>query len=640
VTSRPAAPAETSRRIPPRACAALLLVFFAVYVGALWTPGLLDDADSTHAEAAREMAVTHDYVTLKVNGVRYLEKPPLPYWIAAASFRIFGENEFALRLPIAMYILLLSMLAANWAARAYSPRAGVFAGLMMLTAAGSFLFTRMFIPEALLALLLCASLYYFLSALEYRQPWRWYAMYACIALAVLAKGLIAPVFVFGAIFVYCLLTGEWRRWREFRIFGGVLLFLAIAAPWHIVAGLRNPNGPEGHGFFWFYFINEHVLRFLGKRLPKDYNKQPALVYWLGHFVWLFPWSLFLPATVKRLIQTWPMRKERAHTLDFAGRTTIMCSVFAAMVLLFFSLSTNQEYYTFPIYVPAFILMAALLDAESREAGAKVIQLSRDTFGRFSVQKDITAGFDKPSAKLPPAPSRWVTGGYAVFSVLGLAIAIALIIGLWTSRHLAFVPDISTVLAKRGVGEYTLSTSHMFDLTGPSFAALRMPALIAAITMLVGAPLAGWMRLSKRNQAAVWTLGISMTVFLFAAHLALARFGTLLSSKDIAEKLQQEVRPQDKVMIYGDQAYGSSLLFYLRRPIYLVNGRSTSMLFGSGFPDAPAIFLNDDDLRREWASPAHIYVFVPAERLEEAEKVLGAQKRLVIESGEKRVFGNH
>jgi 4-amino-4-deoxy-L-arabinose transferase-like glycosyltransferase len=110
---------------------ALAAVFIAVYFGSLFTPPLLDDADSTHAEAAREMFVTGDYVTLHVNGVRYLEKAPLPYWLVAISYHIFGVNEFATRLPMALSVLLLGILAVAWGHRAFGERAGLYAGLFV-----------------------------------------------------------------------------------------------------------------------------------------------------------------------------------------------------------------------------------------------------------------------------------------------------------------------------------------------------------------------------------------------------------------------------------------------------------------------------------------------------------------------------
>ncbi len=143
---------------------------------------------------------------------------------------------------------------------------------------------------------------------------------------------------------------------------------------------------------------------------------------------------------------------------------------------------------------------------------------------------------------------------------------------------------------------TLSTSHMLDLSYASFAALRLPAILAAIALLTAFPISFFLRFKRRHYAATWTLALGMAIFLVAAHVALGRFGPYLSSKDLATRIAAQEHPQDRVMIYGDQAFGSSLLFYLQSPIELVNGRTTSMWFGSTFPDAPKIYLTDSDLR--------------------------------------------
>src|SRR5579864_1735622 len=161
---------EEANRVPQRlrigSYWVLAAVFVAVYFGSMFSPALLDDADSTHAEAAREMFVSGDYVTLHVNGVRYLEKAPLPYWLVAFCYHIFGVNEFAARLPMALSVLLLGVLAVVWVHRALGERAGIYAGLFVYTSAGVFLFTRILIPDVLLSLLIAASLYFFLTGLE------------------------------------------------------------------------------------------------------------------------------------------------------------------------------------------------------------------------------------------------------------------------------------------------------------------------------------------------------------------------------------------------------------------------------------------------------------------------------------------
>ena len=225
-------------------------------------------------------ALSGDWVTLRVNNVRYLEKAPLPYWIAAASFRVFGCNTFAAHLPQALAVLLLMLLGYRWARESFGERAALYTGLGVLTSTGVFLFTRVLIPDVLLSLLLAACLYCFLKSLSSASSNLYpYAFWTSLALAVLTKGLVAIVFLAGTAIVYLALTSESRNWRRLKPFTGTLLFLVIAAPWHILAGLRNTGGMDGHGFFWFYFINEHVLRFLGRRIPRDYNKLPGYLYW-------------------------------------------------------------------------------------------------------------------------------------------------------------------------------------------------------------------------------------------------------------------------------------------------------------------------------------------------------------------------
>jgi 4-amino-4-deoxy-L-arabinose transferase-like glycosyltransferase len=600
------APPETSFALSPvRAWTLLLLVFAAVHLAALFAPPLLDDADATHAGAAQHMALSGDWVTLKVDGIRYLEKPPLPYWLAAADYHLFGFNVFATHLPLTLGVLGLAILAWVWGRRAYGERAAFYAALSILTSVGVFLFTRIFIPEVLLTLLLAFALYNFFIGLEDAKPARFYLTWAALACAMLAKGMVGPVFFLLAAVPYLLLTGQWRRWRRFRLPSGILLFLAIAAPWHILAGLRNPGAghPVGnipspghvHGFFYFYFINEQVLRFLGKRYPVDYNKLPFVLYWGLHLVWLFPWSIYLPAVFK---------KTRWEKRDFRGRTTLLLAIYAAVILLFFSFSTNQEYYTYPAYFPLLLLIAGGLASEE----------------------------DGP-------PSKWLSGAQLVLVVLGAGAAIALGCGLWSSRGLPSGSDIGALLAHRNVAGYTLSMSHFFDLTGPSFAALRLPAGLAAAGLLLG-PLVAWV-LRRRQHHFESTVSVAFTsaVFLIAAHIALVRFEPMLSSHAMADTINH-ISPRGTeatLIVYGDVANGSTLLFYTRRPALLVNGRLSSVLWGSNYPDAPRVQISDADLLALWGNGPRRFLFVPGDSRAHVARLLGQRAYLLQELSDKALY---
>jgi hypothetical protein len=462
-------------------------------------------------------------------------------------------------------------------------------------------------------------------------------MWTALALAVLTKGLVAIIFVLGATLLFLYWTNQLKFWRRLRPFTGCLLFLAVAAPWHILAGLRNTGGANGHGFFWFYFINEHVLRFLGRRIPRDYNKLPATLYWSLHLVWLFPWSLFAPAA---LIVAWRKRKSLlslapnnlssrpehdglivmrsgetrssfAEPATFKHQTILILLIFTALVLLFFSLSTNQEYYTFPVYLPLLMLLAASLT---------------------SIECN----------PLDPTLRRALTFTFAAYTTLGVAIAAALAYGLWSARHLPFVPDIGELLAHRNVGDYTLSMSHFFDLTGPSFAALRLPASLALIAFLTG-PIIAWLLYARRRfLPAILAIAATSTIFLVAAHIAFVRFNPMLSSVNFAQTIQTlertgQISPTNEVLIFGDQAFGSSIPFYLDRRVELVDGRTTSMLFGSTFPDAPPIFLTSADLVAQWGTGPRKVLFVPLEKRDDVDHLLGNRQIILQQTSGKALI---
>jgi 4-amino-4-deoxy-L-arabinose transferase-like glycosyltransferase len=671
------APAQPPARWPLSHIFLILGLWLVIFAAALFTPPLLDDADATHAQAAQAMLATGDWVTLHVDGIRYLEKPPLPYWITAISLRLFAPRAaaFAIHLPLALTILGLAFLGYAWSRRAFGQRTALYSAIFLLTSAGVFLFTRVFIPDALLSLFLAFALYALLRALAPPNPlspsaqdpgapfmrgfiahgWGsqnlWpYALWLTLALAVLTKGLVTLVFFFGTAFLFLLWTNQLHHWRRLRPIPGILLFLAVAAPWHILAGLRNTGGANGHGFFWFYFINEHVLRFLGRRIPRDYNKLPAVLYWSLHLVWLFPWSLFAPAAI---IYAWRNRSQLSSSTqinpsprpevrtqknlssrperdglivmrsvetrssspqapDFTHQTILILLIFSTLVLLFFSISTNQEYYTFPIYLPLLMLLAAAITA---------------------IQSD------------PPLDSRLSTLyslSFAALTTIGLAIAIALAYGLWSSRHLPFVPDIGDLLAHRGVGDYTLSMSHFFDLTGPSFAALRLPATLALLAFLIGPPTAWVLHTRRRFLPAILTIAGTSTIFLIAAHIAFVRFNPMLSSVNFAETIQTlersgSISPNTEVLIYGDQAFGSSIPFYLNRHVFLVDGRTTSMLFGSTFPDAPHLFLTSADLLAQWGTGPRKLLFVPLEQRDAVDRLLGPRQIVLQQTSGKALI---
>jgi 4-amino-4-deoxy-L-arabinose transferase-like glycosyltransferase len=284
----------------------VVVVLFAAAIflgGVVSPPALMDDVDAVQAQIARNMLQSGDWVIAHLDGVPYLEKSPLIYWLMAASFRILGAHDWVARIPVALAAVLLAWVTWRYGRWAFGVRAGFYAGLSLATCVGLFLFTRIQIPDVMLTLSVCTALWSFQRALEPEEPqprlWA-LALAASLGVGLLLKGLIAVVAPMGGAIVYLSVTRQlWSPgvWKRLHVFTGALVILAIAAPWHVLATLRMPpyfdltmhSGPgEYHGFFWFYFINEHILRFLNLRYPRDYNTVPRLAFWLLHLLWLLP----------------------------------------------------------------------------------------------------------------------------------------------------------------------------------------------------------------------------------------------------------------------------------------------------------------------------------------------------------------
>ncbi|MGH9703993.1 MAG: ArnT family glycosyltransferase, partial [Candidatus Acidiferrales bacterium] len=341
---------------------AIVLVTAAIiYLGCIISPpSLMDDVDSVQAQIARNMLESKDWVTARLDGIAYLEKAPVVYWLIAGSYEIFGVHDWAARLPIALSAIALCWLTFRIGVWAFGRMAGLYAGLCLATCVGLFLFTRILIPDVMLTLAGALAMWSLLRTLEEDEPhprlWA-LALAASLGAGFMLKSLVGVVLPAGAAILYLLATRQFfkaRTWRRLHPFSGLAMILMIAAPWHILATLRNPpyfaftlrSGPgEYHGFLWFYFINEQLLRFLNMRYPRDYNTVPRIYFWLLHLLWLFPWSVYLPAAARLSYSP----------VDRAGRMRLLAVCWIGFLLLFFTFSTTQEYYSMPCY-PALALL--------------------------------------------------------------------------------------------------------------------------------------------------------------------------------------------------------------------------------------------------------------------------------------------
>jgi 4-amino-4-deoxy-L-arabinose transferase-like glycosyltransferase len=569
---------------------AIIVVFWLIiYVPALFTPALLDDADSIHAEAAREMITRHDWTTLYIDGLRYLEKAPLMYWGMAASYKIFGTvTEWTARLPLTLGVLAALLATYAFGKRHFSERTGFWSSIVLATAVGGYVFTRILIPDLLVGLWLLIGFDFFLRGVEQDKPSVASAagFAAAAALNVLTKGFIGIVFPVGIIVFYLFLTHNLKHLLKMRWLIMIAVLLVIAAPWHIMASLANPPQGRARGFFWWYFINEHVLRYLGKRVPKDYDTVPLAVFWGLMVLWLLPWCAFI---VQALARVPHKLREFAAGLDRRGRALLLCTIWMGLILFFFSFSTRQEYYTIPA-LPAMALI---------------------------VGDWLVAECDSPEHS---SLRKWGIVGSACLAAAGLIAAIGAAYILHLSESVPAGTDLYDLL-KKNPNDYAMSLGHVLDLTPRAIGLFRFPMALFAGSFCIGTLANLWLRWKHRSGAGNWALAIMMIPVLFTVHTGFIDFAPILSSKVLAQAIERQWQPGDVIVVNGPYEEASTLNFYTHQLIHIINNREHGNVYnGALYPDAPPIFETDDSFRQLWAGSQRIFVWTEEDKASTVEKL--------------------
>jgi hypothetical protein len=330
-------------------------------------------------------------------------------------------------------------------------------------------------------------------------------------------------------------------------------------------------------------MNEHVLRFLNLRYPRDYNTVPRPAFWGLHLLWLFPWSVYFPAVVRLGFRP----------ADRAGQTRLLALCWAGFLLVFFTFSTTQEYYSMPIY-PAL----ALLLGSAMAAG------------------DL-----------------WTRWGTRVLGVITGLCALCIGVLLYLVHGTPAPGDISQALQQHPEA-YTLSLGHMGDLTIQSFAYLRTPLLLAGLAFLAGA-VACWV---LRGQRVYIAIALMMVLFIHAARLALVVFDPYLSSRPLAEALLRA--PSGKLIINGEYYAFSSVFFYTGQTALLWNGRVNNLEYGSYAPGSPSVFVDDRQFQSLWNSNERYFVLSDGGGIQHLlDSVDHRTLFLVKESGGKTLYSN-
>jgi hypothetical protein len=333
----------------------LVALIAPLFVWRLNHPGF-SDTEGMFAEPAREMVVSGDWITPRMNGEPFLTKPPLMYWLPATVFAVVGPTEYARLWSV---LAALATVAATGALgrELFGEAAGFAAATVLATTAGFFVEARMLRTDMLLVLTVTLTLYWYLRLRRGAGTAIIAAFWTMLGIGTLDKGLV-PLVLTGAIIVFVeIATGELRpdtlraRLRVLSAPLGILFMAGIVAPWHLLAGAKNP------GFLWDYVVNQHLLFFFDKKLPRDSIPDSLGFFWASFFARGLPWSLFLPGAV---VHVW----FGARTARHEEATQLLPAIWLATVLAFFSLAVSRlEHYSLPA-LPAMALLVGSLLADA------------------------------------------------------------------------------------------------------------------------------------------------------------------------------------------------------------------------------------------------------------------------------------
>lgn len=575
---------DVSRTKLDKACArtavrdGVLLV--AIGVPLLFTGlglSFLDPDEGLYGDIAREMLARRDWVLPRFNGLPYLEKPPLYFWLSAAALWAGAAPEWALRCWSAASALGTALLARAIAGRLYGRRAGLLAGLAFITTAGSALYVRKASTDFVFVFCLALALWGFVRDAQSREasPARFLLLYVGAALAVLAKGLIGAVFpalIVGA----SLLWARELTVRDLNVGRGAAVFAAVTVPWHVLVAWRDPT------FFWFYLVDNQVLRFLNLRaFLEDDVPVSAIGFLAATFVWFFPWSVFVLARPGRPEAPSPWRA--------------VPLIWAVVVIGFFALSRSRlEYYALPAF-PALAVMVGGAWASGRDVG------------------------------------RWLAAGLAGCAAVGAA-------ALWAGARLT-ADQVLSGLAALNV-YYRILRAQGEALPFDSVSAFGLLLQLLGATLVVGWILAAacWWR-GRRHGAFAALVGVGVAIGALVVHL-LYVVEPHHSVKAVAGAIAARARADDVVVHEGSLEYSAALPLYTARRIVVVDGARGDLEFASRLPEARGYFVDATAMAAIWDGTRRVFLVTqrpPAHSV--ADRLPAGSVRLIGRFGSRWLYSN-
>jgi 4-amino-4-deoxy-L-arabinose transferase-like glycosyltransferase len=472
-----ATPGAASR--PRHAVSALVVVILLAWFASLELRGLFIPDEGRYAEIPREMLETGDWVTPRLNGLKYFEKPPLQYWLTAVSYAVFGEDEWTARLPSTLVGFLAVLMTAFTARRLWGPPAVLTTAVVLASSWAYYLSGQYLTLDIMLSGFLTFALCGFLLAQDaaatapQRRRWMLVAWASC-AFAVLCKGLIGIALPGLALVVYCIVGLDFRLWRRLDILRGLTLMLLITVPWFVLVQQRNPE------FFEFFFIREHFQRFASSehsRLGEWWYYAPILL------VGLMPWTPLFAQQALRAARESHQTPTQLFNRPF--RPTLFCAIWTAAIIVFFSVSQSKlPAYVIPVF-PALALMLGRRSALEDRSGLRWSAVTLTTLGavlfaastqlaRWSKFADIGADGTAALPLVYAATASLLVGGLLALFLLRKSQALWSVVVLVTTSFafwmfsFGFLHAVDTAFSSERLIESLTDDTRPFDADHPFY----------------------------------------------------------------------------------------------------------------------------------------------------------------------------